>query len=246
MRLRTLVLEGDKEAEKLAKSPLLPARTKSEYLRRKRRAGLPPLFQRSFYLCRILEEELKGTVIDGSGKITICAHNNRVSPGAEKYICDRNFHISIYYLDREQIDAIERAADEDTEETVLPGMLREALLDIARRSGCPRDVVEKIEAAFAHMAAGGCRREEAIARLSKRSGAGLTARVCRVLSRETGEGWRLELLDREGVVLRRETMGSCPGYVDRLGSGLYARAGWKGEAFVITERFGKEVFRAGL
>lgn len=97
MKLRTLVLEGDKEAERKAREEHLPARTKSEYLRRKRREGLPPLFQRGFYLCRMIEEELKGLDLDGSGQITVCAHNDRRYPGEEPYICDRGFHISIYY-----------------------------------------------------------------------------------------------------------------------------------------------------
>lgn len=247
MKLRTLVLEGDKEAERKAKEEHPPARTKSEYLRRKRRENLPPLFQRSFYLCRMIEEELEGTVIDGSGKITVCAHNDRVYPGAKKYICDRTFHISIYYLEQEQIDAIEKAADQDTESTVLPVILREVLLDIAHRSGCSEAVIKRIEAAFAHMADSGFTREERIARLSKRSkDTGLTAQVYRVLSRETGEGWYLEIADRKGTVLRRETIGGSPGYVNRLGSGLYAKAEWRGDAFVITERFGKEVFRTGV
>lgn len=244
MKLHTLVLEGDKAVERKEGEELPPARTKSEYPRRRRRESLPLLHNRSFYLCRILEEELRGTVIDGSGKITICAHNDRVYPGAEKYICHHDFHISIYYLDKEQIDAIEKAADEDTEQEVLSGILRDALLDIAGRSGCSKGVMEKIETAFTHMADSGFAREERIARLSKRSkDTGLTARVYRVLSRETGEGWYLEMVDRKGTVLCRETMGSDPGYVDRLGSRLYAKAEWRGDTFVIVERFGKEVFR---
>lgn len=247
MKLRTLVLEGDKEAERTAKTDLPPARTKSEYLLRKRRQNLPPLHNRSFYLCRMIEEELKGVDIDGSGKITIRAHNSRSDPRTEKYICDRNFHISIYYLEPEQTAAIQRAADEDTEAAVFPGILRDALLDIARRSGASGDVAERIEAAFESMARRHFVREERIAKLSKRSkDTGLTARVCRVLSQETGEGWYVDILDGKGALLRREAMGGSPGYVDRLGSGLYKKAEWRGNAFVITERFGKEVFSIRL
>ena len=62
----------------------------------------------------MIEEELKGVDIDGSGKITICAHQVRPVPGEEKYICDHEFHISVYYLDQEEINAIENA-DKDTE-----------------------------------------------------------------------------------------------------------------------------------
>lgn len=75
MKLHMLVLEGDKEAEKIAKEAHLPINTKSDYLRRKRRESLLPLSSRSFFLCRMIEEELGGIDIDGSGKITICAHN---------------------------------------------------------------------------------------------------------------------------------------------------------------------------
>lgn len=56
-------------------------------------------------------EEFKGVDIDGSGKITICAHHVRLVPGEEKYICDHEFHISVYYLEQEEIDAIENAAN---------------------------------------------------------------------------------------------------------------------------------------
>ena len=55
-------------------------------------------------------EEFKGVDIDGSGKITICAHHVRLVPG-EEYICDHEFHISVYYLEQEEIDAIENAAN---------------------------------------------------------------------------------------------------------------------------------------
>lgn len=247
MKLHLLVLEGDKEAEKKAKNEVLPVHTKSEYLRRKRRQNLPPLSNRSHYLCRMIVEELKGLTIDGSGKITICAHRKRVYPGEEKYICDRSFHISVYYLEQEQIDAIQQAADEGTDSKALPGILRNALLDIAQRSGASEDVIKKVEAAFERMADSHFVREERIAKLSKHSkDTGLTAQVYRVLSEETGEGWFIEIWDGKGTLLHRETMGSSPGYVDRLGSGLYAKAEWQGDAFVIMERFGKVVYRISV
>ena len=79
MRLHTLVLEGDADAEKNRPHP--PAHTKQDYLRRKWIESRPPLRNRSFYLCRMIEEELKGIAIDGSGKITVCAHQIRYARG---------------------------------------------------------------------------------------------------------------------------------------------------------------------
>ena len=243
MKLHTLVLEGDKETEKKAKEEHLPVYTKSDYLRRKRRESLPPLFNRSFYLCRMIEEELKGIGIDGSGKITICAHQVRTYPGEEKYICNHHFHISIYYLDKEQIDAIEKATDKGTESIVIAEILRDSLLDIAQLSNCSEDVTKKIESAFECIINSNFVREERIAKLTKRSkSTGLTAHVYRVLSENMGEGWYIKITDRKGNVLCQETIGSSTRYVNRLGSRLYAKAEWQGDTFVIMERFGKVVY----
>lgn len=244
MKLHTLVLEGDKETEKKVKEEHLPAYTKSDYLHRKRRESLLPLFNRNFYLCRMIEEELKGTEIDGSGKITICAHqDHRYSQGQEKYLCDQYFHISIYYLEQEQIDAIEKAIDEGTESIVIAGILQDALLDIAHRSNCSADVIKRIETAFECIINSHFVREDRIAKLTKRSqSTGLTAQVYRVLSEETGEGWYIKITDRKGNVLRRETIDDRPGYVDKLSSRLYDKAEWRGDTFVIIERFGKVVY----
>lgn len=243
MKFQTLVLEGDREKEK--REEHRPVYTKEEYLRRKRRQSRPPLGSRSFYLCRMIEEELRGIEVDGSGKITICAHQTGAM-GREKYICDGNFKVSIYYLEPEEIRAMEEA-EEDTEAAVIFEILKNALLDIARRSHCAGEAVGRIEAALERIAGSHFVREEQISKLSKRSKTtGLTAHVCRILSAETGEGWYLTLTDRKGAVLRREILDGDVRYVDRLGSRLYAKAEWRGEDFVILERFGREVVRVGV
>ena len=61
-----------------------------------------------------------------------------------------------------------------------------------------------------------------------------------------GTGGLTALTEGEEVlarVLYRLTArrGALP-FLPRLGSRLYARAEWRGDVFVITERFGKEVF----
>ena len=247
MKFHTLILEGDKEAEKKAKDAHLPVSSKSEYLRRKKRESLLPLFNRSFYLCRMIEEELGGIDLDGSGKITICAHNIYTYPGEEKYICDSNFHISIYYLEQEQIDALDKVADDGDEAFVIAGVLQDSLLDIARRNNCTEDVIRKIETAFEHIIESRFSYEERIAKLSKRFGnTGLTAHVYRVLSEEQGEGWYVKIADQKGNVLRKEAIGNGTRYVNRLGSRLYAKAEWRGDTFVIMERFGKVVFSISM
>ena len=240
MKFQTLVLEGDREKEKREEHQ--PVYTKEEYLRRKQRQSRPPLRSRSFYLCRMIEEELRGTEIDGSGKITICAHQTRAL-GREKYICDGHFQVSIYYLEPEEIRAMEEA-DGNTGAAVIFGILKKALLDIARRSHCAGETVGRIEEALERIAGSHFVREEQISKLSRRSKTtGLTACVYRILSAGAGEGWYLTLTDRKGAVLRREILDGDVHYVDRLGSRLYAKAEWRGEDFVILERFGREVVR---
>lgn len=244
MKFRMLVLEGDKKAEK--DKPHLPSYTKNDYLRRKWIESRPPLQNRSFYLCRMIEEALKGVEIDGSGKITICAHQSRMTPGKEKYICDRYFHISIYYLEQAEIDLIEES-DKDTEPMVILEILRNALLDIAQRNKCSLDITEKIKQSFEWIVDNKFTREDHIGKLTKRSkDTGLTAHIYRVLSAEVGEGWYVKVVDKKGNIICQRTLGEKTRYVDRLNSFLYAKAEWRENTFVIFERFGKEVFTINI
>lgn len=240
MKFHMLVLEGDKKAEK--DKPHLPSHTKNDYLRRKWIESRPTLRNRSFYLCRMIEEALKGIEIDGSRKITICAHQSRMIPGEEKYICDRCFHISAYYLEQTEIDRID-GSDKETEPMVMLEILRNALLDIAQRNHCSVDITEKIKQSFEWIVNHKFTREDHIGKLTKRSkDTGLTAHIYRVLSAEIGEGWYVKVTDKKGNIICKHTIGNKTGYVDRLNSFLYAKAEWRGNTFVIFERFGKEVF----
>ena len=117
------------------------------------------------------------------------------------------------------------------------------MLDIAQRSHCPEDVCKKIETAFAHIADSRFVREERVDKLTKRSKTnGMTAHVYRILSAGTGEGWYLKIADNKGSICCQEILDSGTKYIDRLGSRLYAKAEWRGNTFVILERFGREVF----
>ncbi|OUO26903.1 hypothetical protein [Flavonifractor sp. An306] len=242
MKFHTLVLEGDKNTEKEQKTENLPRYSKSAYLHRKQIENRPPLFNRSFYLCRIIEEELRGIDIDGSRVITICAHQNRLHPGNEKYICDNYFHVSIYYLEPEEVYALNEAK-QDMDSTVIGEILEHTLIDIAHRNNCSEDIIQKMESAFISIANHHFMREERIDKLSKRAkDTGLAAHIYRVLSAEVGEAWYVEIIDRKGTVICQENMGTNPDYVDRLNSRLYAKAAWRKNTFMILDRFGNEVF----
>lgn len=240
MKFHTLILEGDDKTEK--SKPQFPVYTQKDYLRRKWIQNRLPLHNRSFFLRRMIEEELKGIEIDGSGKITICAHQVRHQPGNEKYICDHTFKISIYYLEPEEITAIDEA-NKDTEPMIMWEILRNALLDIAQRNQCSKEVKEKIEKTFESIVDSHFFREERIDKLTKRNkNTGLTAHVYRVLSVDEGEEWYVKIMDRKGNIHCQSTIAEGTRYVDRLGSRLYAKAEWRGDTFAILERFGKEVF----
>lgn len=240
MRFHTLILEGKHETEN--DEIHASVYTKKDYLWRKYIKNQIPLRNRSFYLCRMLEEELKGVSIDGSGKITVCAHQAHYHPGNEKYICDHTFNISIYYLEQEEITALEEA-DKDTEPRIMWEILRNALLDIAQQNHCVNEVLEKIKRAFAHIADSHFVREERIAKLTKHAKhTGLTAQVYRILSAEVGEEWYVKITDCKGYIYCQSAIGEGTHYVDRLGSRLYARSEWHENTFMIFERFGKAVF----
>ncbi len=243
MKFHMIVLEGDRKAEKEKKEKHLPMHTKDDYLHCKQMEKRLPLHNRSFYLCRMIEEELKGVDIDGSGKITICAYQ---VPGEEKYICDHYFNISVYYLEQEEINAIEKV-DTNNEPMIIWGILRNSLLDIAQRNHCSEDVTKKLERAFENIINNQFVREERISKLTKQAkNIGLTAYVYRILSDETGEGWYVKIADRKGNIYCQEAISDDVRYVDRLGSRLYAKAEWHGNTFVILDRFGKDVFRISV
>lgn len=244
MKLHTLVLEdGEDGANAGANQIQEPVRTRADYLRRKQLESRPSLRCRSFGLCRMIEEALRGTDLDGSGKLTVYAGQDRLFPGKGGYIRDAGFQISVYYLDPEEIRALAEA-DPAAEPQVIWGILRRVLLEIARRNGRPREILDRVEAAFDRIAAGGFTREDRVARLTKRSAdGGMTAHVYRLLSAGSGEGWRMDVTDRRGRVLCQAVMDRDTRYVNRLASRLYDRAEWQGSAFVILERFGREVFR---
>lgn len=238
MKFHTLVLEGKPEK----KEKHLPMHTKDDYLHRKQMENRPSLHNRSFYLCRMIEEELKGVDIDGSGKITICAYQVQSVSGEGKYICDQYFNISVYYLEQEEINAIEKA-DKNTEPMIIWRILRNSLLDIAQRNHCSKDVTKKLEGSFEKIINNQFAREERISKLTKRAkNIGLTAYVYRILSDETGEGWYVKIADRKGNIYCQAAISDDVRYVDRLGSRLYAKAEWHGNTFVILNRFGKDAF----
>ena len=246
MKFQTLILEGDKNTEKNCNIENFPVNTKSAYLHRKWMESRLPLYSRSFYLCRMIEEELRGIDIDGSEKITICAHQNRLHPGNDKYICDRKFHVSMYYLEPEEVRVLEEA-EPNEDSTIIWRMLKHTLIDIAHRNNCSDDIIQKIGCAFANIMNHHFVRKERIDKLCKRSkGVGLTAHLYRVLSAEVGEAWHIKIIDPKGTVLCQETMGVIPGYVDRLKSRLYTKAEWREDNFVILDRFSNEVFHISI
>lgn len=102
---------------------------------------------------------------------------------------------------------------------------------------------KKIERAFERIIDNHFVREERISKLTKQSkSTGLTAHVYRILSDEVGEGWYIKITNRKRQVLCQEVIDNDTRYVDRLGSRLYAKAEWRGDTFVILERFGKDIF----
>ena len=239
MKFHKLILEGDKDIEnKITKD--LHINTKNQYLNYKLNKRKIPLYNRSFYICRMIEEELKGIEIDGSGKITVCAYNNHL--GSEKYICNKNFNISIYYLEQEEIKTLEEVKP-DIEATVICNILKNSLLDIAKQSNCSNIIIQKIEQSFKCIANSNFIRKEHINKLSKHSKRiGLTAHIYRILSAEKGEGWYIEITDKKGTIFCKETIGNNTQYVDRLNSYLYSKSEWRENTFIILDRFCNEVF----
>lgn len=217
MKFSTLVLEGDRKAEK--------------------KSGGKYLYCQYFHITRMLSELLKGINLDGSGKLTVIAVP---APNEKKYIQSKSFNVSMYYLEENEIDLIRD--ERKIEDTMVLQILVNALLDIAEKNNCDEFVIEKIKDAATLIRKNNFVYSEKINRLSKKSKChGVSANVYRTFSKEVGEGWNIRLIDSVGNTIYVGNMINTPSYVDRLNN-YYSKATWVDRRFVVFDRFGKEVY----
>lgn len=217
MKFSTLVLQGDKEKERL----------KKEFL-----------YSKYFHITRMLSELLKGIELDGSGKVGVVA---KPSPNGEKYDRCEFFKVSIYYLEEDEIDLIKNAAKGNEDSTVLQ-ILTNALLDIAEKNNCDESVRKKIQDASDFIVENKYVISEKIKKFSKRSATySVSANVYRTFSKELGEGWSIRLLDSARNEIYAESMVEIPSFIDSINN-HFAKAAWEDKKYVVVDRFGRESY----
>lgn len=214
MKFSTLVFEGEKTEKQL---------------------GSKCLYCQYFHITRMLSELLKGINLDGSVKLTVIA----TPAPKEKYIQNKFFNVSMYYLDENDISLIKA---KKTDDSIVLQILVNALLDIAKTNNCDEFIIKKINDAATLIKTNNFVYSEKIHRLSKKTKRyHISANIYRTFSKQVGEGWDIRLMDLAGNTIYAGNMINTPSYVDRLYN-YYSQSTWIDTKFVVFDRFGKEVY----
>jgi len=214
MKLNQLIVQGNKKLEK--------------------NSGLKPLFWKFHHITELFIEFLPKIDIDGSSKIVIYADKNQQD--TSKYICDKYFGVSIYYLEENQIEELK---NEQTDEC-MTRLVEESLIDIAKRNDVEDSIIYVIEETADKIRNLQYSTRKRITKLSKKSPCGsFRVDVYRCLSRELGESWFVEIEDKNKRLLRKQWITEVPGHLDRLD--FFKKSIWEDGKFVLKDNLDKTV-----
>lgn len=216
--LKKIILEGDSNYEK--EHNLFPIRWKSHHL--------TELFME---LCPKLD-------LDGNGKLTIFATRNR-RENAKKYNNYKEFHVSSYYLEEEQIKNLELLDLEEAENYILD-IIEQVLTDIIERNSGDEEKNSIIKATVNQILEEDFSLKKKIKILSKKENKGkYNAEVFRCLDKKLGEAWCVEIHSGTSSQTRVEWLTSRPDYLDRRD--YFKKSKWEDNKFVLTDRLGADI-----
>ena len=110
--------------------------------RQERKEGKWPVFNKEYYLAQLYLYFLgKKFVLDGCSKLTIYVKHRTDEP---KYLYSDFFGVSHYYLDDDQVDTYFSIENKEEAGILLCDYTHDALIDIATRSNCSEETINKI------------------------------------------------------------------------------------------------------
>lgn len=223
MILRDLVFENDHRLEK--------------------REGKTPVFNRGFYIAHLYLYYLgEKFVLDGCGKLTIFVKimekPTRKLYFDKKYYYDKYEGVSCYYLDTQDAEAYFNAGNTDKADLLLFNYTHKALIDIAEKSGCGNNVIDRINYAKKEIIQDGFSLSYEVSKLSKYDRSKkYRALVFRNINKDVGETWSVKIIDvKSNKVLIEEYLSECPTYV--FGAGRYQKTCWKDNKFILSDNQG--------
>lgn len=218
MILRKIILEGDHKYEKA--NNMFPIRWKSHHL--------TELF---IELCPKFE-------LDGSSHLSILATRKRPEYD-DKYDNFEAFHVSSYYLEKEEIENLERLVGEEAEKYIL-NLMEEVLLYIANVSESNEEKSNIIKDAINKMKEQDLSLKKKIKKLSKMSkDRKYKAEVYRCLNRTVGEAWCVEVKYGNSHMTKMKWLTDVPDYLDR--TDFFKGSRWEENKFILSNNLGKDI-----
>lgn len=218
MKLKKIILEGDSKYEKANQA--FPIRWKSHHV------------------TELFVELFPEIELDGNRQLTILATRNR-RENAKKYNNYKAFNVSSYYLEEEQIKALEALNPED--ENFILDIIEEVLVDITNILGGDEEKRSAIKDTTKQVREMEFSLKKKVKTLSKKSKVGkYKADVFRCLNKTFGEAWCVELENGISGQTRVEWLTGKPDYLDRRD--YLKKSKWEENKFIITNRLGIEVF----
>jgi hypothetical protein len=169
--------------------------------------------------------------LDGMSKVQITCGPSGNEP---KY--RRILGTSEYRVEDFDFRAYHESSARERESRILD-VLEKTLCSIAEKHGSDKSVIiESAEAVRKHSFL----LKKKVSKLSK-SIVDHRVNVYRHLSKEDGEAWTLEVVDKKKRIMYEEIIGKKPNYLDMRD--VYKKSSIEGGNFVIYNRLGKEVYR---
>jgi hypothetical protein len=174
-------------------------------------------------------------VLDGSSKVQITC-----GPCGDESQYQRVLGTTDYF--REDFDFLQYYALKPAErDNMLLTVLQESLFDIASRVNECVEAQDVILAVARDVASHEFSLKLHSRRLSKvTSCRRLRVNIYRNLNRQVGEVWSSEVIARDHNLIHEEWIGEMPHYLDL--TDFYKSSTWKGNVFVVQNRFGKTVY----
>lgn len=215
MKLSKLVLEGDKKIEKLNKAN--------------------PINFQSYHVTEIFMNFLPKIDLDGNDKLVI--YFKEKPEFEERYVCDKDFHVSWYYVDRSDIDKLKKL-DKNTLNEYYLNIIARTLKDIGQQNNCGEEVFTIIEETVQKVIKSNFELTQKINRLSKVSqDKQFKSKVYRHIDNQ-GEIWYVELEDNNKNIYKYDIM-KKPSHISKLD--FYKKSQWKNGEFILLNKLDQVV-----
>ena len=173
--------------------------------------------------------------LDGSKKLIIYfKEKEEIEP---RYVCDNNFHVSWYYVDKDDLSNLKELNKERTNEYYLD-VIAETFRYIARLNNCKQEIFDIIQETVQQVKQSDYKLTQRVKRLSKISlDKQFKANVFRNIDSE-GELWYVDVEDKNKNIIRYDIM-KKPSHISKID--FYKNSEWEDNRFILLNKLGQVV-----